>query len=119
MSVTTLNNDNVDTVKEEEEEESNVVVRPEPEDGAASYEDGEGDRNFCGRTITEAMESCSRDKHCPSGLNGEWYVVIFLVVVHVYCCCSCKMSYALCSRRFDASLLTLYDLTYCMLMLSK
>ena len=67
-SVTTLNNDNVD--KEAEKEESNVV-RPE-EDGAASYEDGEGDRNFCGRTITEAMESCSRDKHCPSGLNGEW-----------------------------------------------
>lgn len=66
MSVTTLNN-NEDMVKEEE---SNVV-RPE-EDGAASYKDGEGDRNFCGRTITEAMESCSRDKHCPSGLNGEW-----------------------------------------------
>ena len=68
VSVTTLNNnDNKDAVKEEE---SNVV-RPE-EDGAASYKDGEGDRNFCGRTITEAMESCSRDKHCPSGLNGEW-----------------------------------------------
>jgi hypothetical protein len=93
VSVTTLNN--------EEEEEGNVVVSPEPEDedgAATSYEDGEGDRNFCGRTITEAMESCSRDKHCPSGLNGEWYVVIFLVVVHVYCCCcSCKISYALCS----------------------
>lgn len=71
VSVTTLNNDNEDTAKKEEEE-GNVVVRPEPEDGAASYEDGEGDRNFCGRTITEAMESCSRDKHCPSGLNDEW-----------------------------------------------
>jgi hypothetical protein len=32
----------------------------------------EGARNFCGRTIDEAMETCSRDKHCPSGLNGEW-----------------------------------------------
>jgi hypothetical protein len=106
VSVTTLNN---------EEEEGNVLVRPEEEDdGTASYEDGEGDRNFCGRTITEAMESCSRDKHCPSGLNGEWYVVIFLVVVHIYCYCSCKMSYALCSTYF-----TLYDLTNCMLMLSK
>ena len=45
-----------------------TVVRPP----ASSVEDGEGDRNFCGRTINEAMESCSREKHCPSGLNGEW-----------------------------------------------
>jgi hypothetical protein len=47
---------------------SEEVGRPE----SSVVEDGEGDRNFCGRTVTEAMESCSRDKHCPSGLNGEW-----------------------------------------------
>ena len=49
------------------------------EDGAVSsipesnaMQDGDGARNFCGRTIDEAMETCSRDLHCPSGLNGEW-----------------------------------------------
>ncbi len=34
--------------------------------------DLEGARNFCGRSLNEAKETCSRDLHCPSGLNGEW-----------------------------------------------
>lgn len=41
-----------------------------PSEGGMS--DLEGARNFCGRSLNEAKETCSRDLHCPSGLNGEW-----------------------------------------------
>ncbi len=39
---------------------------------SSGMSDLEGARNFCGRSLNEAMETCNRELHCPSGLNGEW-----------------------------------------------
>lgn len=33
----------------------------------------EGNRNFCGKTIMDAENNCSRDTHCP--VSYRWYTL--------------------------------------------